>query len=241
MDFNSLVNEILQMAKDSQEERRKKAEGNPNISWDNTPAGESYWKDIRARNSALEVGKQNDVGTMARQRLAGESAANVADITAGAHRYTADMGLKGRETDAQAKIDAAIGAAELKRKDPAIDFVHATIAADPSIATDITRDKDTGKTRMEILMENAGQLNPKKDKKRISGTDFVQPDVAPGGNPPVTPVSAPPPARASLTGGQSMEFRSGLSPEEEERRKKESEARMFYGTKPQSRSWLPSF
>jgi hypothetical protein len=70
MDFDSLVNEILGMAKESAEERKKNAGKNPNISWDDTPAGESYWKDIRSRNTQLEVGKQTDLGVLARQRLA---------------------------------------------------------------------------------------------------------------------------------------------------------------------------
>ena len=120
MDFNSLVNEILRMAKDSADERKKKAEGNPNISWDNTPAGEAYWKDIRARNTALETGKQADLGTLARQRLINEGTANVEDITgrasiagdeikAGAHRYAADQSLEAAKYTAGAKDNSLAG------------------------------------------------------------------------------------------------------------------------------------
>jgi hypothetical protein len=114
------------------------------------------------------------------------------------------MGLQGREANAQAKIDAAIGAADLKRKDPAIDFVHATIAADPSIATDTVKDKE-GKTRMETLLENSRRLNTKPlgEVGKYDNNNDVSPST--GKNPsaayhqPVLPGSAPPPARAALT------------------------------------------
>lgn len=83
MDFNSLVNEILRMAKDSADERKKRAEGSSNISWDNTPAGEAYWKDIRARNSMKELTgqtqltEQANIGKMARERISGNSDTDV--------------------------------------------------------------------------------------------------------------------------------------------------------------------
>lgn len=120
MDFNSLVNEILRMAKDSADERKRKAGGNPNISWDNTPAGEAYWKDIRARNTALETGKQTDLGTLARQRLGGQQAMELGqqqgefsirgnEITAGTERYKADQSLEAAKYTANAKDNSLSG------------------------------------------------------------------------------------------------------------------------------------
>jgi hypothetical protein len=83
-DLNRLIDEVLSMAKDSQSIRKKKRlddeTAQVNQSWDDTPAGQAYWKDIRGRNTALEVGKmqnaaamdlakENNAGQMARQAL----------------------------------------------------------------------------------------------------------------------------------------------------------------------------
>jgi len=83
-DLNRLIDEVLSMAKDSQNLRKKKQRDDEssavNQSWDDSPAGQAYWKDIRGRNTAIEVGKmqnaaamdlakENNAGQMARQAL----------------------------------------------------------------------------------------------------------------------------------------------------------------------------
>ena len=87
-DLNRLIDEVLSMAKDSQNLRKKKQRDDEssavNQSWDDTPAGQAYWKDIRARNSAMELEKEsnrarlgeaqiNNIGQFARQQLGGAS------------------------------------------------------------------------------------------------------------------------------------------------------------------------
>jgi hypothetical protein len=220
MDFDKLVNEILGMAKQSAEERKGMG-GNPNISWDNTPAGESYWKDIRSRNTQLEVGKQNEIGTMARQRLATEGAANVADITgrahvageetmAGAHRYAADQKLEGDKYIAGAKDH------------PFSVWMKANPGADEETV---------------------------KKMKKYFGTPDVKTEDVRSFDKTVAPDTITPPIRTntsatSLPGAPSMDFpRTDLGPNRETLAlaKKKSEDNLLYGTKPQSRSWLSAF
>lgn len=114
-----------------------------------------------------------------------------------------------------------------------------------------------GKTdaRAKLLETWAGGMNPTLESLNVvmAGYDKLYPPkkaevvspaaIAPTGNDKETfysssvgqPVTNPSTtqARKSLTGGQSMEFRAEgtMSAEEKERRKKESENRLFYGTK----------
>ena len=80
INLNSLIDEVLSMAKDSQSIRKKKRlddeTAQVNQSWDDTPAGQAYWKDIRGRNTALEVGKMQNAAQMdvARENNAGQLA-----------------------------------------------------------------------------------------------------------------------------------------------------------------------
>lgn len=96
INLNSLIDEVLSMAKDSQSIRKKKRlddeTAQVNQSWDDTPAGQAYWKDIRGRNTALEVLKMQNAGQMARQGLANVGNENTANIQAGASRYGSNMG-----------------------------------------------------------------------------------------------------------------------------------------------------
>ena len=83
-DLNRLIDEVLSMAKDSQNLRKKKQKDDEssavNQSWDDTPAGQAYWKDIRGRNTdmekqrlvnqgALDLAREYNAGQMARQAL----------------------------------------------------------------------------------------------------------------------------------------------------------------------------
>ena len=79
-DLNRLIDEVLSMAKDSQNLRKKKQRDDEssavNQSWDDTPAGQAYWKDIRGRNTQMEVGRMQNAGQMdlARENNAGQMA-----------------------------------------------------------------------------------------------------------------------------------------------------------------------
>ena len=83
-DLNRLIDEVLSMAKDSQNLRKKKQKDDEssavNQSWDDSPAGQAYWKDIRGRNTdmekqrlvnqgALDLAREYNAGQMARQAL----------------------------------------------------------------------------------------------------------------------------------------------------------------------------
>jgi len=83
-DLNRLIDEVLSMAKDSKNLRKKKQKDDEssavNQSWDDTPAGQAYWKDIRGRNTdmekqrlvnqgALDLAREYNAGQMARQAL----------------------------------------------------------------------------------------------------------------------------------------------------------------------------
>lgn len=190
MDFNSLVNEVLRMAKDSADERKKKAEGNPNISWGDTPAGEAYWKDIRARNTALETGKQTNLMTMARERLGHESAANLADITgragiagdeikAGAHRYAADQSLEAAKYTANAKDNSLAGLLKpegVKPQEGVADTqakrVPGTNFDKPDAVTPTVADPLAAKklsARPKTILEEASSISPAREGLQAVG------------------------------------------------------------------------
>lgn len=84
INLNSLIDEVLSMAKDSQSIRKKKRlddeTAQVNQSWDDTPAGQAYWKDIRGRNTALEVQKAANEGRTNIQDLKNQGAYDVADL-----------------------------------------------------------------------------------------------------------------------------------------------------------------
>jgi hypothetical protein len=80
INLQSLIDEVLGMAKGSQDLRKKKvsedAAAQVNQSWDSTPEGQGYWKDIRGRETqrqsnmaALNLASENNAGQLARQQL----------------------------------------------------------------------------------------------------------------------------------------------------------------------------
>lgn len=58
INLQSLIDEVLSMAKSSQDLRKKKvsedAAAQVNQPWDSTPEGQSYWKDMRMKNAMAE-------------------------------------------------------------------------------------------------------------------------------------------------------------------------------------------
>lgn len=80
INLRSLIDEVLEMVKNKQNEDKKLRSdqelARTNMSWDDTPAGQAYWKDIRGRNTAIEVGKMQNAGQMdvTRENNAGQMA-----------------------------------------------------------------------------------------------------------------------------------------------------------------------
>jgi len=76
INLQSLIDEVLGMAKDSQNIRKKK-ESDVQPSWyGGNKDEEQYWKDMRARNTQIEVGKMQNAGQMdvARENNTGQLA-----------------------------------------------------------------------------------------------------------------------------------------------------------------------
>lgn len=116
INYQGLIDEVLNMVKKKREEDRAQANS---IRWDDTEAGQSYWKDMRSRNTELSkqsmvnagnmsVEKERTAGELARQQMGNVGNENVATIQSGAHvagaelqsgaaRYTADQALLGEK------------------------------------------------------------------------------------------------------------------------------------------------
>lgn len=58
INLQSLIDEVMSMAKDSEDLRKKKLKDDEvsrvNQSWDDTPAGQNYWDDMRMKNAMTE-------------------------------------------------------------------------------------------------------------------------------------------------------------------------------------------
>ena len=80
INLRSLIDEVLEMVKHKQnEDKRLRSDqelARLNQSWDDSPAGQAYWKDIRGRNTQMEVGRMQNAGQMdlARENNAGQMA-----------------------------------------------------------------------------------------------------------------------------------------------------------------------
>jgi len=88
INLRSLIDEVLEMVKHKQnEDKRLRSDqelARINQSWDDSPAGQAYWKDIRGRNTdmekqrlvnqgALDLAREYNAGQMARQALMEET------------------------------------------------------------------------------------------------------------------------------------------------------------------------
>lgn len=184
---------------------------------------EAYWSDMRKRNTILEqqrlineghVGTENvrSAGELARQRLANEGAAN-----------TANIGLQGDKF----KSAATITASENALKGDSLKAQAASGKADPRALLFETWGKGINPTPegLAILREGLNTIYQSRNEKTPPKEDIRSFDK---------PVDKP--GAIASPGRESMEFRSGPSPEETSRKKKLSEDRMLYGTKTQARS-----
>ena len=193
LDLQGLINEILGMVKDRNKNRPSATD----------KADEEYWKDIRKRNTDLEVQKNaiagqanlegvKSAGELARQRLAGESAINVAEITgrahqageeakAGATRYTADKTLESHKKLVQPE--------QLK--------------AYSEVLKDVTSPEEDKATARRLIFKNYGESTT--DNLRSFDDNK---DISVG----LPSTSKVPPLTATPGGAKSMEFGFTESP-----------------------------
>lgn len=176
----SLIDEVLGMIKQSQNIRKKKNSDDEisriNQSWDDTPAGQAYWKDMRGRNTQLEIGKmqnagqmdvarENNAGQLARQQLSNTGDENVANIQSRAHI----AGIESATGATKYAADQGVKAAGLKEgTNPIHAVITEAIKADPLIATD--------PVRFNQLLTNANKLNMKPPTGEDKSS-FIKPDA----------------------------------------------------------------
>ena len=246
IDLKNLIDTIVGMARESMDLRKRNAEA----SWyGGNKDEEEYWKEIRRRNTelelrgaegknrlaeremintgALEQAKERTAGEIARQGLANE-----------ASRYTADQGLQGHMYTADTNY--AMKRDELaKGYDPELIKAHAAIIANVNSTPEAVA---SSQAAIDWYTQNA----MKKKQQARQGLAEEAPAAIPatqtakrpawtyddGKDNPVTPTVS--------TGGKSMEFRQEgiISPEQYELNKKKSRERLLYGTKPQQKSWF---
>lgn len=236
----SLIDEVLGMIKQSQDIRKKKNSDDEisriNQPWDDTPAGQAYWKDMRGRNTQLEIGKmqnagqmdvarENNAGQLARQQLSNTGDENVANIQSRAHI----AGIESATGATKYAADQGVKAAGLKEgTNPIHAVITEAIKADPLIATD--------PVRFNQLLTNASKLNMKPPDPADIRKNFDKPDAAqtPSVISPI-PAATPAPGR----GAASMEFASDdvLKKRKLTERNKKVEEDMF--GKPKRSSFLP--
>ena len=231
INLQSLIDEVLEMVKNKQNEDKKLRSDQElarvNQSWDDTPAGQAYWKDIRGRNTALEVGKmlnagqmdvarENNAGQLARQSLANIGNENVANIHAGASRYGSELGLKGNEITAKATVDAAKATADAAQgKDKGEDkgedkgfagLIGKVIEADPGILTDTKRLNETVSNIRTFFPPQRGASSEFYRAPQPAANVVPQAGLRTPQKPAITMPTLP--ARQPAPAAQSMEFAS---------------------------------
>ena len=227
INLRSLIDEVLEMVKNKQNEDRKLRSDQElarvNQSWDDTPAGQVYWKDIRGRNTdmekqglvnqgALGLARENNAGQLARQSLANIGNENVANINAGASRYGSELGLRGNEITAKATVDAAqatVDAAQGKDKGEEKGFaglIGKVIDADPGILTDTKRLNETVSNIRTFFPPQRGASSEFYRAPQPAANVVPQAGLRTPQKPAITMPTLP--ARQPAPAAQSMEFAS---------------------------------
>lgn len=198
LDLQGLINEIMGMVKD----RNKNKPSATDLS------EQEYWKDIRKRNTDLEVEGTKSAGEMARQRLMGDSEKEKAEITARAH-------LAGEEAKAGATRYTADKTVEMHKKGlyPEQMKAYSAMLADIS-----TPEEDRVKARERILKDYSGQ----ETTPNVRSFDDNK-DTPSLGLPPVTKPST------DLTGAKSMVFSSAPTASEILAKKKQANEKFLHG------------
>lgn len=168
-----------------------------------------------------------NTGALARQALANTGAERVADISGKAsvagHQAVAEAGLKGHQAAAEATKYSADQILK-GHMNPLGLRTEETKAMSAILADPMTPPEDRQTVRERLLSVG------KKEDTPVTGIPaFVKPDLPAPGRTTVPATTAPAPIRN--TGAKSMEFRSGESPEEAERKRKRMNKIYFQGTK----------
>ena len=247
IDLKNLIDQVLGMARESLDLRKRNAEA----SWyGGNKDEEEYWKEMRRRNTelelrgaegrnrlaereminsgALEQAKERTAGEIARQGLVNE-----------ADRYKVDKGLQSNIYTEDTKY--AINRDTLnKGYDPELIKAHAAIIANVNsspeavAASNAAIDFYTKNAVRKSLLSTAPAEAPAAvpaavpaapAEVKVGPLDFDKPDEVPG---------------TKSAGRQSMEFRApgSIDPAAAAAAKKKSEERLLYGTKPQRRGWF---
>ena len=223
IDLKGMIDQIMGMVKDSQAAKQNQSGG-----WyGGNKDEEEYWKDIRKRNT--DMGLQEMKGgqetaleevkntrSLARQSLVNKGSVDTANVNAAAHKYTADQNLVGTKYSADnpksaanneltAKYFEAMNQPGANRDQLTSDFESLRRGSRPGGGPAIIEDAKAGIPA------------------------FVKPDLPTPGRATVPATVAPAPIRSP--GARSMEFRSGESPEDAERKRRRMNKIYFQGTK----------
>lgn len=230
-ELQGIIDQVLSMVDEERKRKRDLETARVNQSWDDTPAGQAYWKDKRAKDADLEKqglvnagnlaeAKERSAGDLARQELANIGGADQARIQSDAARYTADIGLKGHETTANAQIKAAeLGG---KTENSFSSIVSKMIENDPSILQDTQK--------FNAAVTNLRSFFP--PDKGASKNFPVTPQSA--GQPAAPPVSQPvAPPVPKTSSAQSMTFQTNMGTATNPLREKAEAEDLFYRRNPQ--------
>lgn len=191
-------------------------------------AGAAQRVELANAGSLATQGAVN-TGALARQALANTGAAEVAGITgkagleghqamAEAHRYAADKTLEGSKYKTDEALEANKNLMERGLRTEQVKGLTAILGQ----AGASPEDKQAATTAL---------LSIGKDDNKVTGirNSIIQDSVKTTQTP--APAITAPSVTANRPGAQSMEFRSGPSPEEEERKRRKMNRLAFYGTK----------
>jgi hypothetical protein len=214
INLRSLIDEVLEMVKNKQNEDKKLRSdqelARTNMSWDDTPAGQAYWKDIRGRNTdmekqglvnqgALGLARENNAGSMARARLEAETETNLGNLAARVEnqKTTNDFNIRKYEID-RTKKESGIGKEHIAGLTAIIGDMNAP-------------DEDKAMARQLLL----GGFRTNKDQPQVGGGppqgssrefDMEVPQVRTPKKPAITMPTLP--VRQPAPAAQSMEFAS---------------------------------
>ncbi len=210
MDLNAMIDSIMEQVKGGDifqqaEEKKRRSD----LLYEQHRATEqanqfATAKDIRAHDNDLVKQNLTETGLLARQNLANDSAANVAQIGANQHRDVAASALEGEKYKADRLYAGTTGKAGSHEA-----VITAAIKGNPLMTSDQIID-----LRQKLMDQNQGNSGA-----TVRSFDKPGPAITPAGpGDPIGPtatLATPgvlPAARSTLTGGQSMEFRSGPQP-----------------------------
>lgn len=251
IDLQGLIDQVLSMVKSNLEDKEKlskkayrdelhknakDATDAYNLMMGRTPelklqelknTGNIDWQKV-ANTGQTNIQELKNTGEFARQTLEGsqklEQGAQTGKFGTKHATIAAEGNIEGHRLNAEGRIQAAKIGAEGRESTEAIKM---GLPAPPSVS----------KGRQIFSGEATQKTSAVPELSPVATSPVASAVPQPAVNPSTVQ------ARVGLPGRESMEFRAPgtMSLEDQEKKKKESEARMLYGTKPQNRNWLSSF